>query len=76
MLQEILNSPPIQRVIRSGFYVKECKACNCLTVVCPECGNNCCNGFDQCGTCPASQKVQSVLSEVVEKMIEDRMWEQ
>ena len=52
-----------QKLVYPGFYVQWCEACQCVTVICPECGNNCCNGFEECGTCPAAQFQQKKYGE-------------
>jgi hypothetical protein len=38
-----------------GWPVYQCPSCG-LTLRCPECSNNCCNGAVRCGTCLASHK--------------------
>jgi len=44
-----------------------CELCDCVAMVCPECGNNCCNGGygkdGKCEVCPEVYDLQDKAAE-------------
>ena len=49
------------------FLWKYCDVCKCMTVICPMCGNNCCNGGygenimgDECDICELAYQFQEL----------------
>ena len=44
-----------------------CETCDCVAMICPECGNNCCNGMygrdGKCPVCPEVYRMQHMAYE-------------
>lgn len=58
------------KIIDSGHYWVYCSLCNCATLCCKNCGNNMCNGGQNCDDCKEAFELSKDRTTIPKELLE------